>query len=62
VELQSMAASTEILNHNVKTVPRLFKRVQPQDNYAWSWSTTVKPLWNRTRRGMPMTACSAGTS
>jgi lipoic acid synthetase len=31
-----MAARPEILNHNVETVPRLFKLVQPQDNYAWS--------------------------
>jgi lipoic acid synthetase len=26
----------EILNHNVETVPRLFKAVQPQDHYEWS--------------------------
>jgi lipoic acid synthetase len=31
-----MAAQPEILNHNVETVPRLFKRVQPQDRYEWS--------------------------
>lgn len=31
-----MAARPEILNHNVETVPRLFKKVQPQDRYAWS--------------------------
>jgi lipoic acid synthetase len=31
-----MDAHPEILNHNVETVPRLFKRVQPQDRYAWS--------------------------
>ncbi|MFA7408506.1 MAG: lipoyl synthase [Anaerolineaceae bacterium] len=31
-----MAARPEILNHNVETVPRLFKSVQPQDRYAWS--------------------------
>lgn len=31
-----MATRPEILNHNVETVPRLFKRVQPQDRYAWS--------------------------
>jgi lipoyl synthase len=31
-----LAAKPEILNHNVETVPRLFKKVQPQDNYAWS--------------------------
>jgi lipoic acid synthetase len=31
-----MAARPEILNHNIETVPRLFKRVQPQDRYEWS--------------------------
>ena len=31
-----MAARPEILNHNVETVPRLFKKVQPQDRYSWS--------------------------
>jgi lipoic acid synthetase len=34
-----MDAQPEILNHNVETVPRLFKRVQPQDNYAWTLAT-----------------------
>jgi lipoic acid synthetase len=34
-----MDARPEILNHNVETVPRLFKKVQPQDNYAWAEST-----------------------
>jgi lipoyl synthase len=32
-------AQPEILNHNVETVPRLFKRVQPQDHYEWSQAT-----------------------
>jgi lipoic acid synthetase len=31
-----MDAKPEILNHNVETVPRLFKQVQPQDHYEWS--------------------------
>lgn len=31
-----MDARPEILNHNVETVPRLFKHVQPQDNYRWA--------------------------
>jgi lipoyl synthase len=31
-----MAARPEILNHNVETVPRLFKQVQSQDRYIWS--------------------------
>jgi lipoic acid synthetase len=29
-------AKPEILNHNVETVPRLFRQVQPQDRYEWS--------------------------
>jgi lipoic acid synthetase len=31
-----MDAHPEILNHNVETVPRLFKQVLPQGNYEWS--------------------------
>ncbi len=34
-----MQARPEILNHNVETVPRLFKAVQPQDHYEWSQAT-----------------------
>ncbi len=34
-----MDARPEILNHNVETVPRLFKKVQPQDDYAWAMAT-----------------------
>ncbi len=34
-----MAARPEILNHNVETVPRLFKKVQPQDSYEWALAT-----------------------
>jgi lipoyl synthase len=34
-----MAARPEILNHNVETVPRLFKQVQPQDRYDWTRNT-----------------------
>jgi lipoic acid synthetase len=34
-----MRARPEILNHNVETVPRLFKRVQPQDHYEWAQAT-----------------------
>lgn len=34
-----MDAQPEILNHNVETVPRLFKKVQPQDNYDWAIKT-----------------------
>ncbi len=34
-----MDAQPEILNHNVETVPRLFKKVQPQDKYEWTLTT-----------------------
>lgn len=34
-----MQARPEILNHNVETVPRLFKQVQPQDSYEWARAT-----------------------
>jgi lipoic acid synthetase len=34
-----MDARPEILNHNVETVPRLFKQVQPQDRYEWAGAT-----------------------
>ena len=34
-----MDAQPEILNHNVETVPRLFKKVQPQDKYEWAMIT-----------------------
>jgi len=32
-------ARPEILNHNVETVPRLFKKVQPQNRYEWAQAT-----------------------
>lgn len=34
-----MDARPEILNHNVETVPRLFKQVQPQDSFEWTRAT-----------------------
>lgn len=34
-----MDAQPEILNHNVETVKRLFKKVQPQDSYDWALDT-----------------------
>lgn len=34
-----MESRPEILNHNVETVPRLFKQIQPQDNYDWAAAT-----------------------
>jgi lipoic acid synthetase len=32
-------AQPDILNHNVETVPRLFRKVQPQDRYQWAMAT-----------------------
>jgi lipoic acid synthetase len=32
-------AQPDILNHNVETVRRLFKKVQPQDHYEWAMAT-----------------------
>lgn len=32
-------ARPEILNHNVETVRRLFRKVQPQDRYEWAQAT-----------------------
>jgi lipoic acid synthetase len=37
-----MDARPEILNHNVETVPRLFKKVQPQDKYEWARATLTR--------------------
>ena len=34
-----MDARPEILGHNVETVPRLFRKVQPQDHYEWAMAT-----------------------
>jgi lipoic acid synthetase len=34
-----MLSQPDILNHNVETVPRLFKHVQPQDHYEWALTT-----------------------
>jgi len=34
-----MVARPEILNHNVETVPRLYKHVQPQDRFEWAAAT-----------------------
>jgi lipoic acid synthetase len=31
-----LAERPDILNHNVETVPRLFRKIQPQDRYAWA--------------------------
>ncbi len=34
-----MREEPDILNHNVETVPSIFKKVQPQDNYEWAITT-----------------------
>jgi lipoic acid synthetase len=34
-----MDARPEILNHNIETAARLFRKVQPQDKYAWALAT-----------------------
>lgn len=34
-------ARPDILGHNVETVPRLFKTVQPQDRYEWAAATLI---------------------
>jgi lipoic acid synthetase len=34
-----MDAEPDILNHNVETVPRLFRTVQPQDRFEWALET-----------------------
>ncbi len=34
-----MDARPDILNHNVETVPSLFRKVQPQDHYEWALAT-----------------------
>jgi lipoic acid synthetase len=34
-----MEARPDILNHNIETVRRLFRKVQPQDHYEWALST-----------------------
>ncbi len=42
-----MDARPDILNHNVETVPRLFRVVQPQCRYEWSLDVlrNAKVLW-----------------
>jgi lipoic acid synthetase len=42
-----MDARPDILNHNVETVKRLFRTVQPQDRYEWAMTTlrNAKILW-----------------
>ncbi len=44
-----VSARPEILNHNVETVPRLFKMVQPQDRYEWAQATFNQRQAHRSR-------------
>lgn len=37
-----MDARPEILNHNVETVQRIFRQVQPQDHYEWAEATLTQ--------------------
>lgn len=50
-----MDARPEILNHNVETVPRLFKKVQPQDKYEWALTTL-----RNARRMQPVVLTKSG--
>jgi lipoic acid synthetase len=42
-----METKPEILNHNVETVPRLFRPIQPRNRYEWSLATleNARRLW-----------------
>lgn len=51
-----MDAKPDILNHNVETVPRLFKAVQPQDRYEWAMAT----LSNAKKHLRPSTLTKSG--
>ena len=34
-----MREQPDVMNHNMETVPRLFRHVQPQDHYEWALTT-----------------------
>jgi lipoic acid synthetase len=36
-----MDSKPEILNHNIETIPRLFRRVQPQDHLEWTQAVLI---------------------
>lgn len=50
-----MAAAPEVLNHNIETVPRLYKQVRPQGIYGRSLE-----LLQRVRQGWPRTYTKSG--
>lgn len=50
-----MAAAPEVLNHNIETVPRLYRQVRPQGVYERSLE-----LLRRVRDGWPRTYTKSG--
>jgi len=50
-----MAAAPEVLNHNIETVPRLYRKARPQGNYERSLE-----LLERVRNGWPSTYTKSG--
>ena len=50
-----MQADPEVLNHNIETVPRLYKQARPQANYARSLE-----LLQRVRSGWPRSYTKSG--
>jgi lipoic acid synthetase len=50
-----MAAAPEVLNHNIETVPRLYRQVRPQGVYERSLE-----LLRRVREGWPRTYTKSG--
>ena len=50
-----MAGATEVLNHNIETVPRLYKKARPQGIYERSLE-----LLQRVRKGWPRTYTKSG--
>jgi lipoyl synthase len=49
-----LAEAPEILNHNVETVPRLYRRVRPDARYAQSLELLSRADAHRRDRGLPM--------
>ncbi len=49
-----LAETPEILNHNVETVPRLYRRVRPDAKYAQSLELLARADTHRRERGLPM--------
>jgi lipoic acid synthetase len=49
-----LAAEPEILNHNVETVPRLYRRVRPDARYPQSLEILSRARAYRDRRALPM--------